>query len=263
MKHQPRKRFGQHFLHDQQILNQLINALRLKPEDNLVEVGAGKGALTQHLLEYLPSFHVIEIDRDLIPILQNITEPHRLKIHNIDALKFDLTHLASSDCPLRVVGNLPYNISTPLLFHFFQYIGIIKDMHFMLQKEVVDRMAAEPNNKRYGRLSVMSQYHCHVTKLFDVNPEAFNPPPKVDSAVLRLTPHHTPFIVNHYADFSKIVAQCFNQRRKTIRNSLKSFLNATQIEQLNIDPQARAENVSLKQFIALANAYPNVSKKPG
>jgi len=255
MKHQARKRFGQHFLHDQYILTQLVNALRLKPEDNLVEIGPGKGALTHHLLAHLPSFHVIEIDRDLIPILQNITEPHRLTIHNVDALKFDFTPLASSDRPLRVVGNLPYNISTPLLFHLFQYVSIIQDMHFMLQKEVVDRMVAEPNNKRYGRLSVMSQYHCNITKLFDVNPEAFDPPPKVDSAILRLTPHSTSFTVNSYADFSKIVAQCFNQRRKTIRNSLKSFLDATQIEQLGIDPQVRAENLSLEQFIALANVY--------
>jgi len=255
MKHQPRKRFGQHFLHDQQVLTQLVNALHLKPEDNVVEIGPGKGALTHHLLEHLTNFHVIEIDRDLIPILQNIAAPDRIKIHNVDALKFDFTSLASSDCPLRVVGNLPYNISTPLLFHLFQYVSIIKDMHFMLQKEVVDRMVAEPNNKRYGRLSVMSQYHCHVTKLFDVNPEAFDPPPKVDSAVLRLTPHNTPFTVDNYADFSKIVAQCFNQRRKTIRNSLKPFLDTAQIEQLNIDPQIRAENLSLEQFIALANVY--------
>jgi 16S rRNA (adenine1518-N6/adenine1519-N6)-dimethyltransferase len=256
-KHKPRKRFGQNFLADKNIVGKIVTAISPKPGDNLVEIGPGLGALTLPLLEKAGRLQAVELDRDLIPPLEERgRDAGELLIHEADALEFDFSALATPEKPLRLVGNLPYNISTPLLFHLIEYIAIIRDMHFMLQKEVVDRMAARPDTEDYGRLSVMLQYHCMVEPLFTVPPGAFNPRPKVDSKIVRLLPHPaTPFPATDYRDFSALVKQAFGQRRKTLRNTLKSMLDADLIAALGIDPGARAETLSLADFAKLANAW--------
>ncbi|MCW8829583.1 MAG: 16S rRNA (adenine(1518)-N(6)/adenine(1519)-N(6))-dimethyltransferase RsmA [Gammaproteobacteria bacterium] len=257
MNHRPRKRFGQNFLHDTGVIRGIIAAIHPRSGEHLVEIGPGLGALTEPLLELLGEMDAVELDRDLVPHLQQLfTNRGELRIHNTDALKFDFCSLLGADSTLlRVVGNLPYNISTPLIFHLLEQSHCIEDMHFMLQKEVVERLAAGPGGGDYGRLSVMVQYHCRVEKLFTVPPGAFNPPPKVYSAIVRLTPYsELPHPARDEKVFARLVAQAFSQRRKTLRNNLKKVLDTATIESLGIDPGARPETLSLQQFVALANA---------
>ena len=220
-----------------------------------MEIGPGQGAITMELLPLLDRMHAIELDRDLVePLADRCASLGMLEIHNQDALKFDFSSLAEKDRPLRVVGNLPYNISTPLLFHLLDQSESIRDMHFMLQKEVVERMAARPGGKSYGRLSVMLQARAEVTALFGIGPGAFNPPPKVDSAFVRLQPANPPpYQIDDWDFFSTIVSQAFSQRRKTLRNSLRKTLPAEIIESAGIDPGIRAEQLSVEDFARLAN----------
>jgi 16S rRNA (adenine1518-N6/adenine1519-N6)-dimethyltransferase len=255
LNHRPRKRFGQNFLHDPGIIQRIIQAIAPHPGENLVEIGPGQGAITTELLALVGQMDAIELDRDLIaPLARRCASLGKLEIHNSDALKFDFTTLAQAKGSLRVVGNLPYNISTPLLFHLLEQSERIIDMHFMLQKEVVERMAAAPGNKAYGRLTVMLQARAEVTPLFNIGPGAFNPPPKVESAFVRLVPlTPTPYNINNWELFSTIVTLAFSQRRKTLRNSLRKITNAKTITEAGIDPADRAERLSVAHFATLAN----------
>ncbi len=268
-KYKTKKRFGQHFLHDHHVIQKLIYEINPLSSDLMVEIGPGLGALTFPILEKLDKLHVIEIDRDVIKHLEQKNHP-KLSIHSIDALDYDfstLTKLTSGELPLRVVGNLPYNISTPLIFHLLEPLSntnkqqsSIKDMHFMLQNEVVERITAKPGNKSFGRLSVMVQYYCETEYLFFVGPESFDPPPKVDSAILRLTPwKERPYQAIDDKQLSTLVAQAFSMRRKTLRNNLKKILSAEQIESLNIDPSHRAETLSVEDFVKLSNLVTKLS----
>jgi 16S rRNA (adenine1518-N6/adenine1519-N6)-dimethyltransferase len=251
----PRKRFGQHFLQDNQIIQRIVAAIAPQPEQHLVEIGPGKGALTFPLLQQGAVLDVIELDRDMIEWLkQKANIFNELSIHQADVLKFDFKRLVKNGQQLRVVGNLPYNISTPLLFHLLNYANDIQDMLFMLQKEVVDRLIATPATSDYGRLSVMLQYHCRIEKIFDVNPNAFYPPPKVDSSVVQLIPHSTPPVeVMNHKHFAQVVALAFSQRRKTLRNTLKRLFDIEDIQAVGINPGARAETLTLNEFAQLAN----------
>jgi len=254
--HQARKRFGQNFLEDANIIRSIIHAINPKPQEAMVEIGPGLGALTEQLLAATEGrLDVVELDRDLIPVLRTkFFNFPALSIHQADALKFDFSGLVKDEQALRVVGNLPYNISTPLIFHLLSYASSIQDMHFMLQKEVVERLAAQPGCKAYGRLSVMVQYHCQVESLLDVPPEAFNPQPKVDSAVVRLTPYDAlPFPAKNLQQFEFVVRSAFSQRRKTLRNNLKGIVCDAQLAALNIDPSLRAENLTLQNFVAISD----------
>lgn len=249
--HIPRKRFGQNFLVDSTIITACVEAIRPQPSDMMVEIGPGLGALTKPLLQRLDHLHVVEIDRDIIAWMKGHYPQDKLAIHEHDALKFDFTRLAPR---LRVVGNLPYNISTPLLFHLLGNAANIIDMHFMLQKEVVERMVAEPSTPAYGRLSVMLQYRLQMTHLFTVPPESFDPAPKVESAFVSAVPYaKLPTTAKNEALFARIVTAAFGQRRKTLRNTLKGLLNDEGFVELGIDPQARAENLSVAEFVAIAN----------
>ncbi|OFZ69213.1 MAG: 16S rRNA (adenine(1518)-N(6)/adenine(1519)-N(6))-dimethyltransferase [Betaproteobacteria bacterium RBG_16_56_24] len=253
--HKAKKKFGQNFLVDEQIIAGIIAAIRPEPDDNMVEIGPGLGALTRPLLKRLNHLHVVEIDRDIIARLESDYPQDNLKskltIHAGDALAFDFATLPA---PLRIVGNLPYNISSPLLFHFAGYAERIRDMHFMLQNEVVERMVAAPSTPAYGRLSVMLQYRFHMEKLFDVPPESFRPAPKVNSAIVRMVPLPAGEIpVRNEKLFSGIVKAAFGQRRKTLRNTLRSFLNEDDFEQLGIDAQLRAENLGVAEFAKVVN----------
>lgn len=253
-QHRARKRFGQHFLTDSAIIEQLVRSIAPADDDNLVEIGPGQGALTLPLLDEIRHMQVVELDRDLIDLLARRIAPERLTIHRGDALRFDFTALADQG-PLRVVGNLPYNISTPLIFHLLAQAEALRDMTFMLQKEVVDRLTAAPGSKDYGRLSVMVQYHCQTDYLFFVPPGAFSPPPRVDSAVVRLTPYATPpCIADDPAWLSKLVTQAFSQRRKTIQNSLRNRIDTAALEPAGIDPKLRPDHLSVADYVALANA---------
>ena len=253
--HIARKRFGQNFLHDPAVIDRIVRAVNPQPGDRIVEIGPGLGAITEPLLDAAGRLDVIELDRDLAARLQEHYADRPLTLHTADALKFDFRQLPEAGEKLRIVGNLPYNISTPLLFHLMTQLDCIRDIHCMLQKEIVDRLAAIPNTHDYGRLSVMIQYHCQVTPLFTVGPGAFKPSPKVDSSVVRLTPHSEPPVrVNDFALFSQLVTQAFNQRRKTIRNGLKQYLSAEEIEAVGIDPSARPETLDLGAFARLADA---------
>ena len=256
MSHRPRKRFGQNFLHDESVIERILSHVDPQAGQHLVEIGPGQGALTRGLLERVGALDAIELDRDLLEPLKRSCAPlGELRLHNADALKFDFRKLRTDDGKLRLVGNLPYNISTPLLFHLVEQADAIEDMHFMLQKEVVDRMAAGPGSKTYGRLSVMLQVSCKVTSLFDIGPESFDPPPKVVSSVVRLRPLAQPLV--HKQDmggFGSLVAAAFQQRRKTLRNNLKDRLSGDQIAALGIDPGARSETLSLGDFISLYQA---------
>ncbi|MBU2708028.1 16S rRNA (adenine(1518)-N(6)/adenine(1519)-N(6))-dimethyltransferase RsmA [Zooshikella marina] len=253
--HKPRKRFGQNFLHDDQIIQRIVRAINPKLNDHLVEIGPGQGALTQYLVPQCAQIDVIELDRDLIPMLQAMFSQHlHFSVHQGDALKLDFSQL-KKEHPLRVVGNLPYNISTPLLFHLFNFRHLISDMHFMLQKEVVERLAANPGENAYGRLSVMAQYFCKIDNLFIVKPGAFKPAPKVDSAIVRLIPHQSlPYPANDLHLFERVVRSAFNMRRKTLRNALKGMISAEVLTTLGINPSIRAEKLSLAEFVAIANA---------
>ena len=251
MKHKTKKRFGQNFLVDERIIADIVRAIRPERSDNMVEIGPGLGALTRPLLQHLEHLHVVEIDRDIIARLKADYPQDKLAIHEGDALKFDLTQLPS---PLRIVGNLPYNISSPLLFHFADYAGHITDMHFMLQDEVVERMVALPSTPQYGRLSVMLQYRFYMEKLLDVPPQSFRPAPKVNSAVVRMIPlRRDQWPVRDERIFSKIVMAAFGQRRKTLRNTLKAYLSEADFAQLDIDAQLRAENLGVEEFARIAN----------
>jgi 16S rRNA (adenine1518-N6/adenine1519-N6)-dimethyltransferase len=252
----PRKRFGQHFLHDQAVIARIVDAIAPQPSDHLVEIGPGLGALTLPLLTRVPTMDAVEIDRDAIRDLRGKTSPEALQIHEGDVLKFDIGSLRTDDRSLRLVGNLPYNISTPLLFHLIAQREHIRDMHFMLQKEVVDRMVAEPDTEAYGRLTIMLAPWVRVESLFDIGPGAFRPPPRVVSSVARLAPHATaPFVIADQHVFARVVAAAFAQRRKTLRNAVKTLLPEAAIERAGIDPNARGETLSPAQFAALAAQY--------
>lgn len=257
--HQARKRFGQNFLHDDAVIDRIISGINPRPGDTMVEIGPGLGALTEPLLESLEGqLQVVELDRDLIPVLRTkfFNYPD-FTIHESDALKFDFDALGGEDKPIRVVGNLPYNISTPLIFHLLSNITYLKDMHFMLQKEVVERMAAQPGESNYGRLGIMSQYYCRVQPLFIVPPEAFDPAPKVESAIVRLVPHKTlPFPVESIDRLQAVVKTAFTKRRKTLRNALAGVIELEALDELGIDKTLRPENLSLEQYSQLANWKP-------
>lgn len=254
MTHQARKRFGQNFLQDHRIISDILDYAQPQANEHWVEIGPGLGALTKPLLECGVRLDVVELDRDLVAHLQKqYAGDTHINIHSADALAFDFTALAAPNEKLRVIGNLPYNISTPLMFHLLETCNCVEDMTFMLQKEVVDRICAEPGSKKYGRLSVMMQYFCETEWLFDVPPESFDPAPKVMSAIVRLTPHtELPVSVGNFAHFSRLVTHAFSQRRKTIRNSLKNFIDEQSIIDLGIDANLRAESVSLAEFALLS-----------
>jgi len=254
--HQARKRFGQNFLSDDAVIDRIISGINPRPGDRMVEIGPGLGALTEPLLQQLDGhLQVVELDRDLVPVLRTkfFNYPH-LNINEADALKFDFNTLCDADHPLRVVGNLPYNISTPLIFHLLDNIRHLKDMHFMLQKEVVERMAAAPGDGNYGRLGIMTQYYCRVQPLFIVGPEAFQPAPKVESAIVRLVPHaQLPYPVESVERLQHIVRTAFSKRRKTLRNALGGLVPPEALAALEIDPGLRPENLSVKQYCQLSD----------
>lgn len=256
--HFARKRFGQNFLHDNYIIESIVAAIQPKKGEALVEIGPGLAALTVPVSKLVDHLTVIEIDRDLASrLVENPFLQNKISVIEQDALNFDFNKLSDTlGQPLRVFGNLPYNISTPLMFHLFEYAPIITDMHFMLQKEVVTRLVAAPNSKSYGRLSVMAQYYCQIIPVLEVPPTAFKPAPKVDSAVVKLIPYkEKPYLVNDIKVLSRITTEAFNQRRKTIRNSLSNLFNSEQIAELGIDPNLRAENLTVQQYCLLANAW--------
>ena len=253
--HQAKKRFGQNFLHNDAIISDIVDAINPEPNENLVEIGPGLGALTEPVIERAGKLSVVELDRDLAHRLRHhpFLAPH-ITIHEVDALKFDFASLAQEGNPLRIFGNLPYNISTPLIFHLLTFKDKVKDMHFMLQKEVVERMASGENCKSYGRLSIMTQYQCQVVPVMEIGPEAFKPAPKVDSAIVRLIPHKE--IKNPVKDIKALNTVCltaFNQRRKTIRNSFKKLISAESLEKLGLDAGMRPENINLAGYVKLAN----------
>lgn len=253
--HRARKRFGQNFLRDPGIISRIVRAIAPHAGERLVEIGPGQGALTEPLLDAAGHLEVIELDRDLIPGLrvQFFNYPGFV-IHEGDALKFDFRALQGDGVPLRVVGNLPYNISTPLIVHLLQAGDAVQDMHFMLQKEVVERLAANPGGADWGRLSVMAQYHCRVESLFVVPPEAFVPRPKVESAIVRLTPHvERPSTAADEPLLFDLVRQAFSQRRKTLRNNLKGRVDADALEALGIDPGRRPQTLTVEEFVRIAN----------
>ena len=249
--HIARKRFGQNFLSDSAIIRQIIAAINPQPGEHVVEVGPGLGAITVPLQAACGHLHVVEIDRDLIARLKQTWSPAQLTIHEGDALKFDFSTLPA---PLRVVGNLPYNISTPLLFHFASYAERVKDMVFMLQKEVVDRMVAEPDSEAYGRFSVMLQYRFNMASLFDVPPTAFKPAPKVTSAIVWMQPKPAAECAcRDEALFGRIVTAAFGQRRKTLRNTLRDIVSDEDFAVLAINPQARGETLSVHDYVRMAD----------
>ena len=258
-QHKARKRFGQNFLTDESIIDRIVQSINPQTGDKLVEIGPGLGALTCPVLAIVGEMDVIELDRDIIPKLRlNCGLQHKLNIHSADVLKFDFDQLVTGEEQLRIIGNLPYNISTPIIFHLVNYADKIRDMHFMLQKEVVERLAAAPGSADYSRLSVMAQYYFQVAPLFLVPPEAFNPRPKVDSAIVRLVPHKSrPVEIDDEQAFGRLVSQAFSQRRKTLRNVLRDYATVEQIEQAGINPGQRAQELSLQQFADLYSAVHN------
>ncbi len=267
MQHFAKKRFGQNFLVDNSVIHNIVDSINPQVHDLMIEIGPGLGAITKPLLSRLDKLNVIELDRDIIPKLINscvfssANNKDKLIINQIDVLKFNFeefhtnnnTNKSSGEIKnLRVVGNLPYNISTPVLFHLLQFRNIIHDMHFMLQKEVVDRIVSAPGNKHYGRLSVMLQTFCTTQALFDVPPYAFTPAPKVNSAILRLQPDHQfDNKINNFTEYEKLIRQAFSQRRKTLKNTLKNTCSVEQIEQAGLQPTQRAEELSVRDFVAL------------
>lgn len=248
-----KKRLGQHFLHDPAVLRRLVDAIAPSPEDRMVEIGPGPGALTRLLLERLERLHVVEIDRELAAMLpMRVEHPERLVVHATDALEYDFSTLAAGPRSLRVVGNLPYNVSTPLLFHLLEFGGLIKDLHVMLQREVVDRMTAPPGGKEYGRLTVMLAAVAACEKCFDVGPGAFAPPPKVWSTVVRITPRAPTFEIADRERFAALVSHLFSMRRKTLGRALRGRVSAERIAALEIDPMARPETLTPAEFAKLA-----------
>jgi len=258
LRHKARKRFGQNFLHDHQVIDRIIASIAPRSSDLLVEIGPGQAALTRPLLDSGAELHLIELDRDLVAKLEEqFAGNSNITIHSCDALKANLPELTGHR-PFRLIGNLPYNISTPLIFHILQWSDLVVDMHFMLQKEVVDRMAAAPGSRTYGRLSVMTQFRADVRPLFDVLPESFSPVPKVCSSIVRLQPlKEPPADAGSFERLAKVVTAAFSMRRKTLRNSLSSVLSEEQIIEAGIDPGQRAEQLDLSQFAALARSLPN------
>ncbi len=250
--HRPRRRFGQNFLVDRAYIDRIIQTIDPQPRDHAVEIGPGFGALTGPLLERVSVLHVVEIDRDIVARLASQFAPERLIVHQGDALEFDFGALGPG---LRLIGNLPYNISSPMLFHAAKFASAIRDCHFTLQREVVDRMAASPGGKTYGRLSVMLQYRFRVEKLFDVPAGAFRPAPRVNSAFVRLTPHAVlPALARDERVLAALVRKAFSQRRKTLRNALADYATGEELSALGLSPQLRPENLSLEDFVRLANA---------
>ncbi|HEY4317976.1 MAG TPA: 16S rRNA (adenine(1518)-N(6)/adenine(1519)-N(6))-dimethyltransferase RsmA [Herbaspirillum sp.] len=253
MKHIPRKRFGQNFLTDDLVLRNIIEDIAPAAGDAMVEIGPGLGAMTQLLLESLRQLHVVELDRDLVARLQQAFPAERLTVHSADALKFDFASIAvPAGQKLRVVGNLPYNISTPLLFHLAAFAPLVQDQHFMLQKEVVERMVAEPGSKAFGRLSVMLQWRYRMDLRFIVPPTAFDPPPRVESAIVRMMPIAQP-LACELAALAQVVTKAFSQRRKVIRNCVAGLLTERDLIDAGINPQDRPEAVAMEGFVALAN----------
>lgn len=255
MNHRPRKRFGQHFLTDEAVLERMVRHIRPRSGDHFVEIGPGRGALTFRLRPDVARLDVVELDRDLVAALRRRAggDPG-WGVHEADALRFDFAGLVD-ERPLRVVGNLPYNISTPLVFHLLDQASAIEDLHLMLQREVVTRMTASPGGRDYGRLSVGVQYRCRAERLFDVPPEAFDPAPRVTSALVALRPRAAPPVdVGDAGRFNEIVAAAFGRRRKTLRNALKGHLSAGAIRAAGVDPRARAETLDLDAFAALSRA---------
>ncbi|NNE39125.1 MAG: 16S rRNA (adenine(1518)-N(6)/adenine(1519)-N(6))-dimethyltransferase RsmA [Gammaproteobacteria bacterium] len=253
-----RKRFGQHFLTDQTIIKKIIDEMDFSPPGNIVEIGPGRGALTRSLLQHMEKLHVVEIDRDLIDYLNSFENADKLIIHNVDALKFNFCDAVGKD--LKIIGNLPYNISTPLLFHLLEQISCINYMLFMLQKEVADRICGSPGTKAYGRLSIMVQSMCHASPLFDVEPQAFNPPPKVRSTIIKLTPLHNQSInPDSHEIFKHLVRLAFSKRRKTIRNALKGLADDDILETSGIEPGTRPETIDVDTYIRLSNNLYNSS----
>ena len=252
--HRARKRFGQNFLQDAAVIESIVAAIAPRADQHLVEIGPGQGALTAGLVDSGCRLDVVELDRDLVPPLQaRYGGNEQFRIHQADALEFDYAALAGDDTSLRLVGNLPYNISTPLIFHLLRFAPLVDDMHFMLQLEVVNRLAAEPGGKAWGKLGVMAQYHCRIDALFNVPPEAFNPAPKVQSAIVRMRPHRDrPADAGEETRLRRTVSAAFSQRRKTLRNTLRDLISVQQLEGLGIDAGARAETLSLQQFVAIS-----------
>ena len=256
-QHRARKRFGQNFLHDTGVIDRIIRAISPRAEQHLLEIGPGQGALTESLVNSGAKLDVIEIDLDLVSILKvKFALAPNFTLHEGDALKFDFARLDPAPASLRVVGNLPYNISTPLIFHLLDNAHLVHDMHFMLQKEVVERMAAKPGGGDWGRLSIMVQYHCRVEHLFNVGPGSFSPPPKVVSAIVRLTPHtELPHQAQDARALDRIVREAFNQRRKTLRNTLKNVLPAEAIAAAGVDGSLRPEQLDIAAFVRLADQF--------
>jgi 16S rRNA (adenine1518-N6/adenine1519-N6)-dimethyltransferase len=255
VNHTPRKRFGQNFLVDHGVIDAIVAAIDPRPGEHVVEIGPGRGALTAPLLDRLGQLHAVELDRDLCRVLRERFGPDKLVLHQGDALEFDY---ASLPAPLRVVGNLPYNISTPLLFHLALFAARCRDMHFMLQNEVVERMVAMPSSAAYGRLSVMLQYRFDIERLFGVPPEAFYPVPKVESAIVRLKPMSAQAIAacgkaRDERLFARVVTRAFTQRRKTLRNALAGVISAERLQALGIEVGLRPENLSVADFVIIAN----------
>ena len=252
--HKARKRFGQNFLQDHNVIYNILSNIQANSGEHWIEIGPGLGAITEPLLNKNITLDVVELDRDLVGYLKDkFKDQENFNIHSADALNFDFAVLAKDNEKLRIIGNLPYNISTPLLFHLLDSAYCIEDMHFMLQKEVVDRICAEPGTKKYGRLSVMIQYYCETELVFDVPPESFDPIPKVMSSIVKLTPHQKPPVeIENIKKLNKVVTTAFSQRRKTIRNSLKKLITEEQIIELDINPTLRAESISLAEFARLS-----------
>jgi 16S rRNA (adenine1518-N6/adenine1519-N6)-dimethyltransferase len=253
-RHVARKRFGQHFLVDARVIGAIIDAVAPRRDDIVVEIGPGLGALTAPLLHRLDHLHAVEIDRDIVARLRRRFPSDRLSVHAGDALLFDFGRLAVAEGKLRIVGNLPYNISTPLLFRLERFAGCVRDLHFMLQKEVAERLVATPKSADYGRLSVLLQYRFVMDRLLDAPPESFEPAPKVDSAVIRLIPRDpVQPAARDEARFALLVAAAFSQRRKMLRNTLKGLVDEAELECLDIAPTARAEELSVADYVRLAN----------
>ena len=253
MKHVARKRFGQNFLTDKMVLSDIIDTIAPQRGETMVEIGPGLAAMTALLLKQLDQMHVVELDRDLVARLEKAYPREKLTVHSGDALKFDFGSIPVPEGQrLRIVGNLPYNISSPLLFHLAEFAPLVEDQHFMLQKEVVERMVAEPGTKAYGRLSVMLQWRYDMSLMFIVPPTAFDPPPRVDSAIVRMVPKRE-MLECDGAKLEKVVAKAFSQRRKVIRNCVAGMFTEAQLVEAGIDPGVRPEAVGLEQYVALAN----------
>ncbi len=264
-RHRPRKRFGQHFLHDSDAVERIVTAIRPTVDDHVVEIGPGDGVLTRALLPHVGALDAIEIDRDLAAMLQRrFGTEQRLRVHTADVLKLELASLITGrGARIRIVGNLPYNITTPILFKLLAVSDLLVDIHVLLQREVVERAVAQPGTSEYGRLSVMLQLACETEHLFDIPAEAFDPPPKVTSALLRLRPRTRDIArVDDRETFALVVREAFSQRRKTLRNALRRHFAAGQLEAIGIDPRARPETLALADFAALANALSSRRQDP-